>query len=164
MGRFLKPPPIAVAPLEVDLNPDMTTRERVALQTKGALCGSCHGLINQLGFTLEKYDAVGRFRLKEKGKSVDTSGRYIDRDGNNTEFIGAQALTAFLVKSPETQLAFAEQLFQYLTKQPAQAFGQKKLPELRQSFEKHDFNIQQLLSEIASQSAIANRDLSKKKK
>ncbi len=163
MGRFLKPPPIAVAPLEVDLNPDMTTRERVALQTKGAVCGSCHGLINQLGFTLEKFDAVGRYRLKENGKPVDTSGRYIDRDGNNTKFTGAQALTAFLVKNHETQRAFAEQLFQYLTKQPAQAFGQKMLPELRESFEKHDFNIQQLLSEIASQSAIANRDLSKKK-
>ncbi len=163
MGRFLKPPPIAVAPLEVDLNPDMTTRERVALQTKGAVCGSCHGLINQLGFTLEKFDAVGRFRLKENGKPVNTSGRYIDRDGNNTEFTGAKALTAFLVKSPETQAAFAEQLFQYLTKQPIQAFGPNKLAQLRESFEKHDFNIQKLLSEIASQSAIANRELSKRK-
>ncbi len=163
MGRFLKPPPIAVAPLEVDLNPDMTTRERVALQTKGALCGSCHGLINQLGFTLEKYDAAGRFRLKDNGKPVNTSGRYIDRDGHITEFKDAQALTAFLVKSAETQTAFSEQLFQYLTKQPAQAFGQQMLPKLRESFEQQDTNMQKLLVEIASRSALANRELSRKK-
>ncbi len=164
MGRFLKPPPIAVAPLEVDLNPDLTTRERVALQTKGAVCGSCHGLINQLGFTLENFDAVGRFRQQDNGKPVNTSGRYIDRDGNETEFAGARALTQFLVQNAETQTAFAEQLFQYLTKQPAQAFGQETLSELRQSFEKNNFNIQQLLGEIAARSAIAYRDLAKNKK
>ena len=32
---------------------------------------SCHGVINSLGFSLENYDAVGRFRAKDKEKSVD---------------------------------------------------------------------------------------------
>ena len=162
MGRFLKPPPIAVAPLEVSLNPDMTTRQRVAMQTKGALCGSCHGLINQLGFALENFDATGRFRLKDNGKPINATGQYIDRDGRDTKFNGPQALTEFLTNSPDTHAAFAELLFQYLTKQPAQAFGSEQLTQLRESFEKQDDNIQGLLSEITSRSALINRELSRK--
>jgi hypothetical protein len=57
LGRPLKAPPAAVAPLDEGLNPDMTTRERVALQTSPAACATCHTLINRLGFSLEQYDA-----------------------------------------------------------------------------------------------------------
>ena len=50
LGRALKPPPIAVAPEDEGANPNLTTRERVALQTKSEVCQNCHGLINPLGF------------------------------------------------------------------------------------------------------------------
>ena len=40
---------------------------------------SCHGLINSLGFTLENFDPLGRYREEEKGKAVDSSGWYVDR-------------------------------------------------------------------------------------
>ena len=36
LGRSLRPPPVAVAPLPPDLQPELTTRERVALQTKAS--------------------------------------------------------------------------------------------------------------------------------
>ena len=52
-------------------DPGMTTRQRVAVQTKPANCQICHGMINPLGFSLEHYDAVGRYRAKEKDKPVD---------------------------------------------------------------------------------------------
>ena len=68
LGRPLKAPPAAVAPLDEGLNPDMTTRERVAFQTSPAACATCHTLINPLGFSLEQYDAVGRLR-KEEGEN-----------------------------------------------------------------------------------------------
>ena len=64
LGRSLRPPPKAVAPLPAELHADLTTRERVALQTKPEACQSCHAMINPLGFTLENFDAVGRFRTR----------------------------------------------------------------------------------------------------
>ncbi|HSG69617.1 MAG TPA: DUF1592 domain-containing protein, partial [Planctomycetaceae bacterium] len=92
LGRFLKPPPIAVAPTPVDLAPDMTTRERVTIQTRETLCMSCHGMINDLGFSLEQFDAVGRFRKQERGRDVDASGRYVKRSGEEVRFEGAREL------------------------------------------------------------------------
>src|SRR5439155_21611092 len=62
LGVPLRPPPEAFTPLPAELHPELTTRERVALQTKPQQCQSCHEVINPLGFTLENFDAVGRYR------------------------------------------------------------------------------------------------------
>ncbi len=59
-GRVLRAPPIAGGPVSPDLQPDLTTRERVEAQTADTLCQSCHALINPLGYALEGYDAIGR--------------------------------------------------------------------------------------------------------
>ena len=76
LGRTLRPPPDAFTPLAPDLHPDLTTRDRVALQTSPESCLSCHSMINPLGFALENFDAVGRHRAEEKGKPVDATGSY----------------------------------------------------------------------------------------
>ncbi len=75
LGRAMKPPKDAVIPAPAAANPDLTTRERIALQTEPAGCAMCHKIINPLGFTLENFDAVGRFRQSESaalaGAAVD---------------------------------------------------------------------------------------------
>ena len=85
LGRVLRPPPEAVAPLAADLHPDLTTRQRVSIQTQPESCRSCHGMINPLGFTLEHFDAVGRYRKEEKGKPIDATGSYETRSGGSGE-------------------------------------------------------------------------------
>lgn len=148
LGRSLRPPPIAVAPLPVDLHPDLTTRERVAEQTKPDACRACHALINPLGFSLEKFDAVGRLRLEELGKPVDASGGYVTRQGEPMEFSGARELANFLANSPEVHAAFVQQLFQYMVKQPPRAFGATAPEELCERFEKENFHIRKVVVEI----------------
>lgn len=159
LGRFLKPPPEAVAPLPVDLHPGMTTRERVAMQTSSATCMACHGMINQLGFTLEHFDAVGRFRQEEYGKPVDSSGLYLDREGEKTELQGARGLADFLITSDEAHNAFVEQMFQFMNKQPIQAFGDGTLQKLRSDFVGSGFHIRKLMGNIALESVLIARKL-----
>ena len=76
LGRSLRPPPAAQVPLAPELHPELTTRERVTLQTSPASCTTCHGMINPLGFALENFDAVGRYRKAENGTS-DRRDRYL---------------------------------------------------------------------------------------
>jgi hypothetical protein len=159
LGRFLKPPPEAIAPFEPDLHPDLTTRERVILQTEPVACQTCHGMINPLGFTLENFDAIGRYREQERGREIDAGGSYITRDGQQVQFSGVGDLAKFLTGSEEVHDAFIEQLFQHTTKQPIQAFGDGYLDELRADFAKNEFNIQRLLAEIAVTSALRAREL-----
>jgi hypothetical protein len=153
LGRSLRPPPMAVSPLPVELNASLSTRERIALQTKPEACQSCHAMINPLGFTLENFDAVGRFRTEDAGKSIDPSGAYLTRLGDLVKFEGVRDLATFLADSEEVRSAFVEQLFHYLVKQPIRAFGPDTLPHLRNSFTSNRFNIQQLMVDIATTAA-----------
>jgi mono/diheme cytochrome c family protein len=155
LGRFLKPPPEAVAPLAPDLHPDLTTRERVELQTQATACQTCHGLVNPLGFSLEHFDAVGRYRTEEHGRPVNAAGTYLNRAGERAEFRGARELAAYLAASEETHSAFVEQLFHSMMRQPVRAFGPEHLPNLRRSFAEHDFSIRRLLVETITASALA---------
>lgn len=154
LGRSLRPPPEAFAPLPAELHPELTTRERVALQTKPTACLACHGMINPLGFTLEHFDAVGRFRDRERGKPIDATGAYQTRTGEIVKFVGVRDLATFLANSDETQEAFVEQLFHDLVKQPIRAFGPRKLADLRQSFADNRYNVRKLMVEIMAGSTL----------
>ncbi|HEV3255646.1 MAG TPA: DUF1592 domain-containing protein, partial [Gemmataceae bacterium] len=157
LGASLRPPPQAFAPLAADLHPELTTRERVALQTSSQACQSCHGIINPLGFTLEHFDAVGRYRDREKDRPIDATGAYQTRSGALVKFAGIRDLATFLAGSEETHDAFVEHLFHYLVKQPIRAFGPRKLSELRRSFADNRYNIRKLMVEIIAESALTSR-------
>jgi cytochrome c553 len=145
LGLAMRPPPEAFTPLPEDLHPSLTTRERVALQTKPANCQSCHSVINPLGFTLEKFDAIGRFRDKDNNKPVDATGQYQTRSGDVVKFQGVRELATYLANSEEVHASFAEQLFHHLVQQPVRAYGPNTLTELRQSFAKGNFNVRKLM-------------------
>jgi hypothetical protein len=155
LGRALRPPPEAVAPLAADLHPSLTTRQRVLLQTKPESCQSCHAMINSLGFALEHFDAIGRYRDQEKKQPIDATGSYETRAGDRVAFNGLRELTAFLTASEETHSALVQQLFHYLVKQPIGAFGRTTHPDLRGSFASHGYNIRELMIEIMATSAMA---------
>jgi Protein of unknown function (DUF1592)/Protein of unknown function (DUF1588)/PA14 domain/Cytochrome C oxidase, cbb3-type, subunit III len=157
LGRTLPAPPAAVAPLAPDLHAGLTTRERVSLQTSPKSCQMCHGMINPLGYTLEHFDAVGRFRKDEKGKPIDATGSYQTRSGETVTFTGARNLAAYLARSEETHSAFVQQLFHYLVKQPIRAYGAHELSELREFFVHHDFNMRKLMVETIASSALTPR-------
>jgi mono/diheme cytochrome c family protein len=159
LGRTLRPPPEAVTPVPPQLQPDLTTRERVALQTKAESCQSCHAMINSLGFTLEHFDAVGRFRRDDNQKPVNSSGAYRTRNGETIEFGGVRELANFLANSPETHAAFVEQLFHALIKQPIRAYGPHTKESLRQAFAANNFNIQRLMVEIITATALTSTEL-----
>jgi hypothetical protein len=153
LGRSLRPPPMAVSPLPIELHADLTTRERITLQTKPEACQSCHAMINPLGFTLENFDAVGRFRTQDAGKPINASGGYRQRTGELVKFSGVRELANFLADSEETRSTFVEQLFHYMIKQPIRAYGPDTLPNLRNSFAANEFNIRRLAADIVSAAA-----------
>jgi mono/diheme cytochrome c family protein len=154
LGRTLRPPMDAFTPLPEDLHPTLTTRDRVALQTKSENCQACHGLINPLGFTLEHFDAVGRYRETENGKPVDASGSYQTRTGETVTFNGARDLAKFLAGNDEVQGAFAERLFHHLAQQPVRAYGPTTLADLKQAFAANGLNIRKLAVDIAVTAAL----------
>jgi cytochrome c553 len=158
LGRVLAPPPEAFTPLPPDLHPQLTTRERVALQTRPQACQSCHGMINPLGYTLEHFDAIGRYRDRENDRPIDATGLYQTRAGDLVSFAGIKDLAKFLAASEETHEAFVEHLFHHLVKQPVGAYGPRKAAELRQSFARNGYSVRKLMVEIVAESALPARE------
>jgi hypothetical protein len=155
LGISLRPPPDAFAPLAAKLHPELSTRERVALQTRPQACQSCHGVINPLGFTLEHFDAIGRYRDKEKDRPIDATGAYQTRGGTLVRFNGIADLAGFLAASDDAQEAFVEQLFHYLVKQPIRAYGPERLSELRRFFAANQCSVRKLVVHIIAETAVA---------
>jgi Protein of unknown function (DUF1588)/Protein of unknown function (DUF1585) len=149
----LRPPAQAVAPLPPEVHAEMSTRDRVALQTKPEACQGCHAMINPLGFTMENFDAIGRYRERDRDQPIDATGSYLTQSGEVEKFSGMKDLAEFVASSDESQTAFVKQLFHHTVKQPILAYGPNRLHELQQDFVKDEFNIQKLLVEIVTTSA-----------
>jgi len=148
MGRSLKPPPQAVSFKDDELDPNLTMREKVTQVTKDRVCMGCHGTINSLGFSLEHYDALGRWRNEENEKPVNAVSNYETEDGKIIRLQGARGLAEFAAHNENSQKAFVRHFFHYLVKQPVNAYGVKNLENLHRHFKKSEFNVKSLLIEI----------------
>lgn len=149
LGRTLRPPNEAFTPFNPELHPDLTTRERVQLQTGEAKCQVCHSKINGLGYTLENYDAIGRFRSREHSKDIDATGSYTSTSGETIEFKNAKDLADFLADNPEAHRAFVERCFEHFVKQPLSSYGSDVEERLVKHFQQTNFNMRRLIIEIA---------------
>lgn len=156
LGQALKPPPQATEFKDADFDPGMTTREKVTLLTQPAACQTCHTVINPLGFSLEHYDAVGRFREQENDKPIDTSSDFTTADGETVKLSGARSLAEFIAGSDHAHGHFVDQLFHQAVKQPINAYGANARRDLIDGFVASEFNIRKLLIEIMKVSVSFN--------
>jgi hypothetical protein len=93
------PPPLPDVPALKDntVSASLSVRARLAEHRANAACASCHNLMDPIGFSLENYDAVGRWRTVEEGQPVDTAGGLPD----GSTFAGVAGLEQGLRSRPE---------------------------------------------------------------
>ncbi len=108
----LPPPPPDVMFNVADPAPGLSTRERFARHSTDPSCAGCHHLMDPIGFGLEGYDPIGRFRETEEGVEVDTRGELLDTDVDGA-FDGAIELSEKLAGSEQAHQCVARQLFRY---------------------------------------------------
>lgn len=112
LGTPPSPPPPLVPQLKEKAagGKNMTMRERVAQHRANPACAGCHNLMDPVGFALEKFDAVGRWRTAEDGVPVDATGSLPD----GAQFDGAPGLQRALLSQPDLFVStLAEKLLTY---------------------------------------------------
>jgi Protein of unknown function (DUF1592)/Protein of unknown function (DUF1588)/Protein of unknown function (DUF1585)/Protein of unknown function (DUF1595) len=114
LGTPPPPPPANVPALKDDGNAKkLTMRQRMEEHRASPNCAVCHRLMDPLGFALENYDGIGRWRDTagdEGGGPIDTSGVLPD----GTEFNGPGGLRDILVARKEMFVGtFTERLMTY---------------------------------------------------
>ena len=92
------PPPPGVSALEDNsVSATLPMRERMSEHRSNPVCASCHNTIDPVGFALENFDAVGRWRDYEDGEPIDVSGGL----PGGLEFDGVAGLEEGLLNRPE---------------------------------------------------------------
>jgi hypothetical protein len=91
------PPPDVPALADNTVSATLPVRERLAAHRANTACAVCHDLIDPVGFGLENFDAVGRWRELEVEQPVDASGGLPD----GREFEGVSGLEQALLERPE---------------------------------------------------------------
>ncbi|WP_165070204.1 DUF1592 domain-containing protein [Paludisphaera rhizosphaerae] len=98
LGTPPPPPPADVPALkENSISSSLSVRERLAEHRANTACASCHDRMDPVGFALENFDAVGRWRTMEEGRPVDATGGLPD----GSRFEGVEGLEQALRKRPE---------------------------------------------------------------
>jgi hypothetical protein len=97
IGAPVPTPPPNVPALEEQAgtkNHPRTLREQMELHNARPFCAGCHKIMDPVGFALENFDAVGKWRTEEHGEPIVATGKLVD----GTEIDGASELRAALLK------------------------------------------------------------------
>jgi hypothetical protein len=104
------PPDVGVVPDDVAAMEEASLRERMERHRRDPACAGCHSQMDPLGFALENFDGVGRWREKDGKWDIDDSGSLPD----GTKFSGADGLRRLLLSRKDDFAAvFSSKLLTY---------------------------------------------------
>jgi hypothetical protein len=120
-------------------------REQTEAHRADPICASCHAKMDPLGFALENYDAIGRWRTEDGTFPVDTSGVL---PGGRT-FKGPAELKAILRdKLPAFSRSLAEKMLTYAIGRGVEPFDRLVIRDLVRDMAANDYRMQTLVQGI----------------
>lgn len=124
----------------------MTMRERLSEHRKNPACAGCHKLMDPPGFSLENFDAVGRWRQAEDGTAVDASGGLPD----GAKFTGVAGLEKALLTRPELfATTITEKLLTYSLGRGVEFSDAPAVRQIVRQTQKSDFRFSSFIQGIA---------------
>jgi len=155
-GRFIRETilctPIQLPPANVNTElPDppagvvYTRKQKLAMHESIASCALCHKQMDPLGFPLENFDAIGKYRATDQGLTIDLSG---ELDG--TTFTGPVELGKTLAAQPGAADCLVRNIYRYGTGHVETASEQVVLDNLKTSFRTGGYHVRDLMRDIVS--------------
>lgn len=126
----------------------LTMRQQLEMHREDPVCASCHARMDPIGFALENYDGIGRWRDQEEGQDIDPAGQLYTGE----EFQGASDLKLLLAEEKGEAFAqnLAEKLLTYALGRGVEYYDQPALNEIHDHVSEQDFRFQSFLHAIAN--------------
>ena len=134
----------------------MTTRDQVEAHTAGAVCSTCHSLINPIGFAFEGFDAVGAARDADNGAPLDTAGN-VELSGGSFQFDGALDLIRQIADSEMARSCYAKQWLRYAYARSEAVSDDQTLAALGAQLADDSYSVRQLLTDLTRPRAFTHR-------
>jgi hypothetical protein len=74
----LPPPNVPALPDDGSAAKATTVRAKMEAHRQNPVCASCHKIMDPIGFSLENFDLVGKWRANDGGAPIDASGQMVD--------------------------------------------------------------------------------------
>jgi hypothetical protein len=153
LENLLGAPPPPPPPNVPDLKPHgnngkATMREAMEEHRANPVCASCHARMDPLGFALENYDGVGKWRDKDEGSTIDASGKLPD----GTTFVGPAGLKKILVTSRRDEFVntATQKLLLYALGRGLEYYDQPAVRSISRQAAKDDYRMSALITAIVS--------------
>lgn len=150
------PPPPPDVPNLTENNPLKSTsiRERLAMHREDPACASCHDLMDPVGFSLENYDAVGRWREFDGSLDVDSIG--VLPDGSTVKTI--EDLESGILRRPAVFVrTLAEKLMTFGLGRSVEPFDQPAIRDVVRRAEENEFRFSSIVTGIVLSEAFRKR-------
>ena len=143
------PPPLPNVPALKDktIAGHLSVRERLAEHRDNPVCASCHNLMDPVGFPLENFDAVGRWRTADGPSPIDASGALPD----GSKFAGVSGLEQALLSRPEIFVgAFTEKLLTFALGRGVEPYDGPAIRNVVREARANNFRFSSLILGIAA--------------
>jgi hypothetical protein len=139
------PPNVPLLDSGSDAASAKTVRERLALHRQDPVCGSCHARIDPMGFALENYDVLGKWRDKDNGQPIDASAELLD----GTKFDGPAGLRKVLMDRKDLFVRnFTAKLLGYALGRGLTLEDSCTVDEIVAKVKQNDYSSRTLLEEV----------------
>ncbi len=158
LGEHVPPPPPDIPTLDTQ-EPKrvegLTLRQRTELHTKNPVCANCHRMLDPIGFGLENFDAIGRWRDRnEAGVAIDSAGRL----PAGSTFSNPAELKRLLA-GRESDLArnLTERFMAYALGRPLEGYDEVVVDRVMTRIAADDYRVRTILTEVIASDLFTQR-------
>ncbi|HEX7448462.1 MAG TPA: DUF1592 domain-containing protein, partial [Pirellulales bacterium] len=139
------PPPDVPALDDSKISGRLSVRERLEAHRANAACANCHDRMDPVGFSLDSFDALGRWRQREAGHTIDVAGALPD----GSEFQGVDGLEAALLNRPELFVrTLTEKLLTFALGRGIEYYDAPAVRQMVREAARDDYRLSRLILEI----------------
>ena len=158
LGEHVPPAPPNVPPLEKQDKKaveNLTLRQRTELHRTNAVCANCHKILDPIGFGLENFDAIGRWRdHDDTGGAIDAAGEL----PGEKHFSSPRELKAIIAaRKDELARNLTRKLLAYALCRQLDGYDEIVVDQLMEAIAKDGYGMQTLISEIVTSYTFVNR-------
>jgi hypothetical protein len=150
LGSPPPPPPPDIPALEAHSKDGqaLTMRQQMEQHRANPVCASCHSRMDPIGFALENYDGVGKWRSKDAGSVIDVSGKMPD----GTTFQGPAGLKNLLINNHRDEFVatFTEKLLTYALGRGVEYYDRPAMRAIIHDAASHNTTIPALIQSIVN--------------
>ena len=156
LGEQVPPPPPNVPALEKQTAVEnLTLRQRTELHRKDPTCANCHKVLDPIGFGLENFDAIGRWRDQDDaGGAIDAAG---ELPGGKHFTSPKELKTIIAARTGDLARNVTEKLLAYALCRQLEGYDEIVVDHLMKTIAKDGYRMQTLITEIVTSYPFTHR-------